>query len=224
MNLGTLKTHVSNRVGNDAISAVLTEFCNQIQYDMASRYHWSWRMSLPVTVNTIPNQNYLNTSAYFPNLGDPWDAVNRTTPAKMAYTPNWNINFNDPTWILSSAYRQGSPTNYSFDIANQRLWLYPVPDKAYSLQFQYLQNPSEISNTSSTLFIPSKYHYIVAAGMESLAWQMDEDLQSAAAANQRYEAGIARAIEEEQQLPDAQPIFQTLNGGYVDYSNPFSDI
>lgn len=223
MLLGTLKTHVSNRVGNDAISAILTEFCNQIQYDFCSRYHFSWRMSLPVQVNTIAGQSYLNTSAYFTNLGDPWDAINTRTPAKMWYTPNWNINFSDPTWVLSSNYRQGSPTNYSFDIANNRLWLYPVPDQAYLLRFQYLMNPPEISNTSSTLFIPSKYHYIVASGMEALAWKMEEDLPSAAAANQMYEAGIARAIEEDQQLPDSQPIFQTLQGGYIDYSNPLSD-
>lgn len=212
-----------NRTGNDAISALLTEYINQIQYDFASRYHFSWRMSLPVSLNTISGQNYLNTSAYFTNFGDPWDALELKTPRKLIYTPNWNINLSDPTWVQSGTYRKGVPTNYSFDITNNRLWLYPVPDAVYSMQFSYLQNPPEISNASSSLFIPSKYHYIVAAGAESLVWQMDEDLNSAGAANQRYEAGIARAIEEEQNLPDFQPIFRAQNEGYVDYSNPFLD-
>jgi hypothetical protein len=181
-------------------------------------------MSLPVTLTTIPGQNYLNPSAYLTNFGDPWDAVQLTTPRKLIYTHNWNINLSDPTWIQSGTYRKGVPTNYSVDIANSRLWLYPVPDQAYQISIRYLQNPPEISNASSTLFIPAKYHYIVAAGMESLAWQMDEDLPSAGAANQRYEAGISRAIEEEQQLPDNQSIMEAGPSGYIDYSNPFMDL
>jgi hypothetical protein len=180
-------------------------------------------MSLPVSLTTIPNQNYLNTSAYLTNFGDPWDCIELTTPKKLVYTPNWTINFADPTWQKTSNFRTGLPTNYSVDIANNRLWLYAVPDQAYNLKLTYLQSPPEISNTSSTLFIPSKYHHIVASGVESLVWQMDEDLNSAGAANQRYEAGITRAIEEEQSIPDQESAFRSSVSGYPDPSNPFSD-
>jgi len=224
LNLGTLKTHVANRTGNDAISSVLTEFANQVMYDMASRYPFSWRYSLPITVNTIANQNYINPSAYFPNFGDPLDAVEMSTPRKLIYLPTWDINLLDPAWNGSDqGIRRGVPTHYNFDFENSRLYFYPMPDRAVECKFRYLKLPSEISNTSSTLFIPARYHYVVAAGMESLVWQMDEDLNSARAANERYEAGIARMIEEQQNLPDYQPIFKSQEH-FVDFSDPFLEM
>jgi hypothetical protein len=73
------------------------------------------------------------------------------------------------------------------------------------------------------LFIPAQWHYVVASGVESLVWQMDEDLNSANASNQRYESGIARMIETEQQMPDFQPIFEGP-GQIIDYSDPFLEI
>lgn len=223
MNLGTLKTHISNRVGNDAASSLFTEYVNQIQYDICSRYPFSWRLSLPVSLTTIPNQNYLNPSAYLTNYGDPWDAVQYSTPQKLQYIPIWDINLADPEWSKTGTTRKGVPSHYNVDWANQRLWLYPCPDAAYSIGVRYLKYAPEVSNTSSSLFIPSQYHHIVAAGVESLAWQMDEDLQSANAANTRYEAGIARMIEQEQQIPDQQSIMQTW-GRPIDYSDPFQEI
>ena len=220
MNLGVLKTHVANRVGNDAISAVLTEMVNQIQYDMCQRYHFSWRISLPVSLTTIANQNYLNPSAYLTNFGDPWDAVELTTPKKLFYLPVWNVNLLDADYAKTTPTRVGVPTHYSVDFANSRLWLYPTPNAAYSLRIRYLKDPPEISNTSSTLFIPSKYHYVVAAGVESLAWSMDTEQDNAKIANERYEAGIAKMIDEENNLPDYQPTFASPMQ-VVDYSDPF---
>ncbi|RPJ14072.1 MAG: hypothetical protein EHM30_10755 [Desulfobacteraceae bacterium] len=223
MNLGTLKTHVINRTGNDAIDSVLTQFVNQVEYDICSRYPFSWRLSLPVSLTCIPNQAYLNPSAYLPNFGDPWDAIDAQTPRKMLFIPVWDINRADPEWSKTSSTRTGVPTHYNIDWPNQRLWLYPIPDQAYPICVRYLKNPPEISNTSSSLFVPSQFHHVVAAGVESLAWQLDEDLQSSQAANTRYENGISRMIELEQQKPDYQPIFQTMEN-VVDYSDPFLEI
>lgn len=228
MNLGQLKTHVANRTGNDSIDSVLTEFVNQVQYDFCSRFPFSWRKSLPVSINSVANQNYLNPSAYLPGFGDPIDAFELSTPQKLIYLPEWNIGVVDPDWFKTSPTNKGRPTHYSIQWNDQdqslsRLWLYPTPDSAYQLRFRYLRNPPEISNTSSSLFIPAKYHYGVAAGVESLVWQMDEDLKSSSAANQRYEAVIARAIDEENNLPDYQPHFEAPSI-FVDYSDPFLEM
>jgi len=223
MNLGTLKTHVVNRIGNDAISNVLTEFVNQVQYDICERHPFSWRMSLPVSLTTIPNQGYLNPSAYLPCFAEPLDALELSTPRKLIYQPVWDINLCDPEWSKSPSSRKGVPTHYNVDITNERLWLYPIPDGAYSLSVRYLKYPPEISNNSASLFIPSQYHHVVAAGVESLAWQLDEDLQSANAANQRYEAGIQRMIEKENSTSDYQPIM-TSRVKFIDYSDPFLEL
>lgn len=223
MNLGTLKTHVSNRVGNDAISNILTEFVNQVQYDICTRYPFSWRTALPVSLTTIANQKYLNPSAYLTNFADPLDAVELQTPQKLIYVPIWNIDLFDPDYRKTTPTKSGVPTHYNIDWPNERLWLYPTPDAAYDLRVRYLKYPPEISNTSSALFIPAQFHYIVAAGVESLAWQMDEDLNSARAANDRYETGIARMIELEQQIPDYQPIMNSPSQE-IDYSDPFLEI
>lgn len=223
MNLGTLKTHVANRTGNDAVSNVLTEFTNQVIYDISTRYPFRWRMSLPVSVNCVANQNYINPSAYFPNFGDPYDAVQLSTPQKLLYMPIWNVNLLDPDWSQTNPTRKQVPTHYCMDFDNNRLWLYPTPDQNYPLKFRYLKNPSEISNASSTLFVPSKYHFVVVSGVESLVWQMDEDLNSARAASERFEAGISRMIEEEQNLPDFQPTFESQQK-FVDFSDPFLEI
>jgi hypothetical protein len=139
VNLGTLKTHVTNRTGNDAIDSLLTEYVNQIQYDISSRYPFSWRLSLPVSLTTIASQNYLNPSAYLPNYAEPWDAVELKTPQKLLYLPVWNIMRSDPDWANTTPTRTGVPTHYSIDWPNSRLWLYPTPGDAYSLSVRYLK-------------------------------------------------------------------------------------
>jgi hypothetical protein len=222
MNLGTLKTHVINRVGNDSISNVLTEFVNQVQNDISERHPFSWRETLPTTVTTIPNQAYLNTSSYLPDFGDPLDAVELSTPRKLVYSRQWDLNLLDPDYVKASPTRLGVPTNYYVDSASQRIYFYPVPDGAYQVSVRYLKSPPEISNNSASLFIPSQYHHVVASGVESLAWQLDEDLNSANAANQRYEAGIQRMIDKDNSTSDYQPIM-TSNQAFVDYSDPFQE-
>ena len=225
MNLSQLKTHLANRTGNDAIDSVLNEFVKQIEYDFSNRYHFNWRMSLPVSVNAIANQNYINTSAYFPDFSDPWDGYELTTPRKLIYLPNWDIYAIAPDQLKSSGQQKGIPTHYNIDVSNSRLWFYPTPDRAVSCKFRYWKTPPEWVNASahSTLFVPTKYHHVIAAGVESLVWQLDEDLNSAQAANVRYENGIAMAIEDEQQVPDYQPIM-TPPQEYIDYSDPFLEI
>jgi hypothetical protein len=223
VNLGTLKTHIANRTGNDAISSILTELVNQVSYDIAMRYPFRWRYSLPVTVNTIANQNYINPSAYFPNWSEPLEAYELQTPRKLLWIDSWDQGLYDPDSMLATPTNKRVPTHYNMDFDNNRLWFYPVPDRAYSVKFRYLKGPSEVSNASSTLFIPSRYHYVLADGVESRVWQLDEDLSSAKAANERYEAGIARMIDQEQQLPDNQPIMQS-QGRIIDFSDPFLEI
>jgi hypothetical protein len=222
MNLGQLKTHVINRVGNDAIGNVLTEFVNQVQNDMTERYPFSWRETLPVAVTTIPNQAYINISAYLQNFGDPLDAVELSSPRKLIYSKQWDINLLDPDYVKAVPTRLGVPTNYNVDSANNRMYFYPVPNGAYQVSVRYLKSAPEISNNSASLFIPSQFHHVVASGVESFAWQLDEDLQSANAANSRYEAGIQRMIEKDNSTSDNQPIM-TSDQGFVDYSSPYQE-
>jgi hypothetical protein len=151
------------------------------------------------------------------------DAVELSTPRKLIYQPIWDINMCDPEWVKSPSSRKGVPTHYNIDWTNQRLWFYPIPDAAYSISVRYLKSPPEISNTSSSLFIPGQFNHVLAAGVESLVWQLDEDLQSANAANQRYEAGIQKMIEKDNNAPDYQPIMSS-NTRFIDYSDPFLDI
>lgn len=223
MNLGTLKTHIINRTGNDAISSVITEYVNQIQYDICSRYPFRFRYSLPVSLTTIPNQNYLNPSAYLTDFNEPLDAMELTTPQKLIYADLWNVTRTDADWYKTTPTKKYLPTHYNIDWQNQRLWLYPTPDAAYPLKIRYLKGPSEISNASASLFIPSRWHQVVADGVESYIWQLDEDLRSSSAAAQRYEAGIVRMIEAEQQMPDNQPIFEGPSA-FIDYSDPFLEM
>lgn len=224
MNLTALKTHVANRTGNDAIDSVLNEFIKQIEYDFCSRYPFSWRVSLPQSVTTIQDQAYINPSSYFTNFGDPWDGYELSTPQKLVYLPTWDIWRLDPTQLKTANQQKGIPTHYNFDFQNSRLWFYPIPDRAVECKFRYLKNPGEWVNTSAHSFlVPSQFHHTLAAGVESLVWQMDEDLQSAQAANTRYENGISYAIEKEQQLPDHQAIM-TPPSALIDYSDPFLEI
>ena len=222
MNLGTLKTHVVNRTGNDSISNILTEFVNQIQYDICSRFPFSWRQSLPVSLTTIANQNYINPSAYLTNFESPMDCYELSTPKKLIHIPLWDIGLVDPDYFKNAPSNKRIPTHYNVDFDNSRLWLYPTPNSAISLKIRYYKSPPEISNASSTLFIPSKYHHIVVAGVESLVWQMDEDLRSAQAANTRYEQGIERMIGEDQDKSDEQPTFTPGIVNAPDPSDPFS--
>jgi hypothetical protein len=225
LNLTQLKTNVANRTGNDAIDNVLNEFVKQIEYDFSSRYPFSWRISLPVLVSTVTDLNYLNTSAYFPDYSDSWDAFELSTPQKLIYLPNWDINRLQPDQLRATGQRKGVPTHYNFDEANGRLWYYPYSDVPYSLSIRYLLASPEWVNASAhiNLFVPKRHHHTIAAGVESLVWQLDEDLQSAQAANSRYETGIANAIEQEQQRSDFQPIMSPPSE-FIDYSDPFLEI
>lgn len=222
MNLGTLKTHLANAVGNDAVSAHIGRLANQVQYDILSRYPFSFRESLPVQITCTPNQNYVDPST-LTNFGEPLDAIELTTPKKLAYVPNWNVFLADPNYAKDPTSVKGVPKIYSIDWPNQRLWLYPTPNAAHIISVRYLKLFTEVSADSDTFLIPAQWHHVLCDGIESRLWQMDEDLKSAQAANQRYEAGIAQMIEREQQAPEQQPII-TAGERIVDYSDPFIDL
>jgi hypothetical protein len=177
-------------------------------------------MSLPVKLNTIPNQAYLNPSAYLTDFGEPGEALELQTPRKLIYLPLWDINMCDPNY--AKGLYPGTPTHYNVDITNQRMWLYPIPNGAIPLVVRYLKNPPEITATSASLFIPSQYHHVVVSGVESLVWQLDEDLQSSQAANTRFENGIQRMIEQDNSGSDYHATISS-RAKFIDYSDPFQE-
>lgn len=68
--------------------------------------------------------------------------------------------------------------------------LYPSPDKAYEVVYEYYRNGYDLENHTDVPNLPESYRYVIIDGAMYYAHQFHGDLQSAQLAFSKFEQGI----------------------------------
>lgn len=92
--------------------------------------------------------------------------------------------YNDPSQPFGTAI----PTVYS--VWNSIVTLFPPPaiGVVNGINYFYVKHPAQVVNTSDALSVPVQYHKAVVDYCLSQAYELDEDLQKAAAKEQQFNA------------------------------------
>lgn len=70
--------------------------------------------------------------------------------------------------------------------------LTPVPDKIYSVNFEYWIDSDDLINTSDTTLLPVRHEQVLLDGAAKYCYEFREDAPLAKSADTRFNAGIAR--------------------------------
>ena len=139
-------------VAESSYSAMVGDFVNDAKRMVEDATDWSALRRTLVVTTTADIFNYVLTGTQ--NRGKILDVVNDTSNHFMEYqTAHWYNN-----QFLNSNPISGSPKNYSFNGVNSsgdtQVDLYPIPDAAYTLNFNMVIPQADLSDDTDTLLVP----------------------------------------------------------------------
>ena len=68
--------------------------------------------------------------------------------------------------------------------------LYPFPDKAYELTFEYFTVPADLVNVTDVPRIPERFRHVIVDGAMYYAYMFRDNLESATIAQRKFDEGI----------------------------------
>src|SRR6056300_1832290 len=150
--LRRLREDTVTTVSENTYSALVGDFVNDAKRIVEDSTDWSALRRTLVVTTTADIFNYVLTGTQ--NRGKILDVVNDTSNHFMEYqTAHWYNN-----QFLNSNPISGSPKNYSFNGVNSsgdtQVDLYPIPDAAYTLNFNMVIPQADLSDDTDTLLVP----------------------------------------------------------------------
>ena len=79
---------------------------------------------------------------------------------------------------------------YVFRTPNQQYGVYPAPDKAYKLVYEYYNLPTDLSSNTDVPSIPEQFRHVIVDGAMYYAYTFRGNTQDATLHQQKFEAGI----------------------------------
>lgn len=73
---------------------------------------------------------------------------------------------------------------------NLEFLVFPTPDKAYELVYEYYRNPVDLENYDDVPSIPKEFKHIIVDGAMYYAFQFRGDLQASQLAQQKFAEGV----------------------------------
>ena len=163
-----LITSVRNRVNISADDARLTDanildFLNAAMQDCESQREWPWRETL-ATISVSADDN-----TYTP--GNDW----KTTLSITLDDPPTTLQRRTWKWTRRLAWSTltGVPTYYT-DHAGI-LYIYPIPDAAYTLHHRYLKTVADLGSTSAEVISPNWFDPVLVTKTASYVAQKLRD-------------------------------------------------
>lgn len=163
-----LITQIRNRVNlstDDArvSDANILDFLNAAMQDVESQYSWPWRQKIE-TISVAANDNTYTPAA-------DWRATLSITlvdPPAVLGKRTWK-------WTRRVAWADmtGSPAFYTEHAGV--IYLYPVPDKAYSIEHRYLETTDVLGSTTATVANPDWFDNIIVTKTSSYVAQKLRD-------------------------------------------------
>ena len=73
---------------------------------------------------------------------------------------------------------------------SREFMLYPSPDKAYELIYEYYRTGFDLENATDVCNLPEQYRYVIVDGAMHYVYQFRRDTQASQLAMQKFEQGI----------------------------------
>lgn len=87
---------------------------------------------------------------------------------------------------------QGSAPEYVVRSQDGDIIVAPMPDKAYSIKYEYYMYPADLVNDTDVPTIPYRYRHVIVDGGMYYAYMFRDNIESARTAFQKFEAGMKR--------------------------------
>ena len=163
-----LITQIRNRVNlstDDArvSDANILDFLNAAMQDVESQYSWPWRQKVETISVAANDKTYTPAADWRATL-----SIHLVDPPAVLGKRTWK-------WTRRVAWADmtGSPAFYTEHAGV--IYLYPVPDKAYSIEHRYLETTDVLGSTSATVANPDWFDNIIVTKTSSYVAQKLRD-------------------------------------------------
>ena len=96
----------------------------------------------------------------------------------------------DQEYITNVA--EGTSPEYVVRSQDGDIIVAPMPDKAYSIKYEYYMYPADLVNDTDVPTIPYRYRHVIVDGGMYYAYMFRDNIESARTAFQKFEAGMKR--------------------------------
>jgi hypothetical protein len=87
---------------------------------------------------------------------------------------------------------EGSAPEYVVRSQDGDIIVAPMPDKAYSIKYEYYMYPADLVNDTDVPTIPYRYRHVIVDGGMYYAYMFRDNIESARTAFQKFEDGMKR--------------------------------
>ena len=139
-------------VADNAYAKMVGDYVNDAKRTVENSYAWNaLRTAITVTTSASTSEYTISGSKERPKV---IDAINDTS--------NWFLKYRSPAWMdnayFVSTAPEAPPDSYTFNGVDSsedtKIKLYPTPDGVYSLRFNLVVRPVDLSSDSDTVDIP----------------------------------------------------------------------
>lgn len=149
-----------------------TTLANQAQRDIAARFGSSQLQAYTTLTTVVDQQRYLLPSDYIANRYMYYDSGNNQK-ITLVDAPD------DIYGKVSDAESTtGKPTHGFMWVVDgvENIWLYPIPDDEYTIQWWYYRTPTKMANDNDRPLLDLEFHQYIVDFMEARAKVQDGDM------------------------------------------------
>jgi hypothetical protein len=189
--LRRLREPVVTNVNDTPYASMLGVFVNDAKREVEDAHEWN-SLSSTVTVNTVQGTyNYTLTGAgtRFRVI----DVLNDSSDVEIRYAPTKWMN----RQFLLANNQQGAPIFYNFNGVdssdNTQVDVWPVPDAAYALRFNFIIPQADLVNNADRVLVPDHLVAMLAYA-KAIAERGEDGGNLSSEAYALYKSALANAV------------------------------
>lgn len=214
MNLTQLLAAVQAKGYTTDTAAQQTIFLNEVYHEVCGMNRWPFLEAQDKSVSTVAGTDNYTLPFNWRNL----DAVRLEVTAIQQFTQMKYLSpqeFRDYQHVDRDV---SAPFYWTF--INQKLQLWPVPDQAYTVTVDYIQNPADLAAGADVPVLPVLYHDLLVWGaIQSICFR-ERDWLGREFAQGKFEEMLKR-MQEEFLIRQRQTSSHVKKSGYWSTQVPF---
>lgn len=210
MNLGQLRAACYANLGTDAgdgliVPASVNLHINRAVHDIEQESDWPW-LETSETVAIVAG-----TDQYTPGaVGGSWLRTRWVEDDTQKVIEWYSRQELADRWRISTV---GKPVEFS--VYQDKIWLRPVPDQAYTYTHFYQKFEADLVNDSDTTLMPATYHSGLVDYATYLAFKSSRETERANLAFQSYTDRMKRMKERAKRRVDLPGKVRNRPGGWL---------
>lgn len=208
--LGEIQTAIQARAYGSDTSAAQVEFINACYREIFRERRWSWREATGQVTSTIGNPAV--SLAALTDIDQRPDAVRIEVS-----TTYYDLEYLEPTELRRREHvdrANGVPQFWTYFAGAVRL--YARPDRAYTVDVDYLKKYTPLSVAGDVPLIPEEHRDVLVSGPCAMLAQRERDWQAYGIFKQEYEQGRTEIRTADTRRPRQTGLRVQKSGFFVD--------